>query len=430
MAVIQPYFRPYTDQRSSPFAAAWMSFVGTRSEMNMMAIQQQMKLMDPSLVNEQILRAQKNIVELQKLKFELQQKSNSERSRWLSKSGSSGDDEAALKTILQYEEQLAKESSPTTWEHKEAATITEAIDAFDKAWGSLKLGAELSTIVNAGGDPGDMFVKIMDLVGEKTDIAVNANNTGIFSALVSDKLHTTEGLKPHQNRKAQKLEAVLKQQIGQAGTVGTDARSALEKKAAAVKDVKAKTVDQELQEIAAGFSELGATLAEDGTVSMDLEAVGKLSPEDQKEYEALEARLQRAKQYMALSALQKEGGQTGASGPMPPAYDPAELEQLIKDEEKSLRALRQRQSRMIEQGPGAIFSPFDRSLVKETPFTYSPRGFSNVERGRVYKTAQGTPVGITKAGKPFYYDAEGNEHQPQAGSQEYADVVEMLRSLP
>ena len=138
MAVIQPYFRPYTDQRSSPFAAAWMSFVGTRSEMNMMAIQQQMKLMDPSLVNEQILRAQKNIVELQKLKFELQQKSNSERSRWLSKSGSSGDDEAALKTILQYEEQLAKESSPTTWEHKEAATITEAIDAFDKAWGSWK----------------------------------------------------------------------------------------------------------------------------------------------------------------------------------------------------------------------------------------------------------------------------------------------------
>ena len=136
----------------------------------------------------------------------------------------------------------------------------------------------------------------------------------------------------------------------------------------------------------------------------------------------------RLKKHKALAAEQRKGKGRGRGG-APSEYDPSDLESMIKEEQEALRKLRQRQERMIERGPGAIFSPFSRSLVKETPFTYSPPGFRKVEKGKVYSTKSDTVVGITKAGAPFYFTKEGEEVQPKPGTDEYKHVVELLRSI-
>ena len=133
-------------------------------------------------------------------------------------------------------------------------------------------------------------------------------------------------------------------------------------------------------------------------------------------------------QHVLSGASGYSGGGFRSRGVAPADFDPAELEGMIRQEQKNIRDLRARQAGMIEQGPGAIFSPFDRNYMTETLFRRDLQAFPHIERGKVYETGGGVTVGITKEGSPFAI-VGGEELQPPEGSQEYLEVVEMLDSL-
>ena len=84
---------------------------------------------------------------------------------------------------------------------------------------------------------------------------------------------------------------------------------------------------------------------------------------------------------------------------------------------------------MIEQGPGAIFSPFEQNYMTENLFKRDPSpAFPYLKRGAVYQTKEGTPVGITKQEEPFVFVGE-QEVIPIPDTDEYSQVLEMLYSL-
>ena len=185
MPVIQPYFKPYTGKLSSPFMAAWQSFVGTRSKMNMLAIEQQMKLMDPSLINDQILRAQKNIHELQQLKVRLQADSNKAKSQFLSKATKST--LGVTKDDLRLQEKLGKAVVSSSSDLREAKKTQAVIDAYNNPIYRQDIIDRIDKISQAWSAQRKAKT-LLDEVAEDIKITPSDANRAILAGLLADEL--------------------------------------------------------------------------------------------------------------------------------------------------------------------------------------------------------------------------------------------------
>lgn len=164
----------------------------------------------------------------------------------------------------------------------------------------------------------------------------------------------------------------------------------------------------------------------------DIFKVGGQYTEDDKQQMNQEQRELADKHDYILDALKtsSSGGRSRSSSRKAPVeFDPTELEEMIKEEQQNIRDLRRRQAAMIEQGPGAIFSPFEQNYMTENLFKRDPSpAFPYLKRGAVYQTKEGTPVGITKQEEPFVFVGE-QEVIPIPDTDEYSQVLEMLYSL-